>query len=75
MIPHGSLNCPAHSETDRASKSAFRLPRGRVWTIPAQIFGEHRARFFLKTFSLLPAARCFIMLDKFTVLKSPINVL
>lgn len=27
--------------------------------------------FFLKTFSLLPAARCSTTLDKFTVLKSP----
>lgn len=38
---------------------------------PAQIFGEHRGTFFLKTFPLLPAACCFITLDKFTVLKSP----
>lgn len=60
---------------NRASKFACRWPRGRVCAAPAQIFGEHRARFFLKTFPRLPAAPSFITLDKFTVLKRPINVL
>ena len=65
------LPCSVHKR--KASRSAFILPRGgkALGMTPAQIFGEHQGSFLLKTFSLLPAACCFITLDKFTVLKSP----
>lgn len=73
IILNSSLSYPAHSQTERASKSAFILLRGSIsnhsctdfWPASGCFF------FFLKTFSLLPAACCSTTLDKFTVLKSP----
>lgn len=73
IILNSSLSYPAHSQTERASKSAFILLRGSIrnhsctdfWPASGCFF------FFLKTFSLLRAARCSTTLDKFTDLKSP----
>lgn len=74
IILNSSLSYPAHSQRERASKSAFILRRGSIrnhsctdfWPASGCLFF-----FFLKTFPLLPAAHCFITLDKFAVLKSP----
>lgn len=65
------VKLPCSLQKRECFQICIQIARGSIRNHSCTDFWRASGRFFLKTFPLLPAAPCFITLDKFTVLKSP----